>query len=69
MQGVPVVSSAKKTIRHYITYFKAIIFQTRCKNARYFSGIAVAWSGGFIMLWLYAQTWMPESEEAQSNKS
>jgi Cu(I)/Ag(I) efflux system membrane protein CusA/SilA len=32
-------------------------FKSVSTSALVFSGVAVAWSGGFIMLWLYAQPW------------
>jgi Cu(I)/Ag(I) efflux system membrane protein CusA/SilA len=32
-------------------------FNSVTTTALVFSGIAVAWSGGFIMIWLYAQPW------------
>lgn len=32
-------------------------FNSVATTALVFSGIAVAWSGGFIMIWLYAQPW------------
>ncbi|MCF8120648.1 MAG: efflux RND transporter permease subunit [Deltaproteobacteria bacterium] len=32
-------------------------FNSVATTSLVFSGIAVAWSGGFIMLWLYAQPW------------
>jgi Cu(I)/Ag(I) efflux system membrane protein CusA/SilA len=32
-------------------------FKSVSTSALVFSGVAVAWSGGFIMLWLYAQAW------------
>lgn len=32
-------------------------FRSLSTSALIFSGIAVAWSGGFIMIWLYAQSW------------
>jgi len=32
-------------------------FKSMSTSALVFSGVAVAWSGGFIMLWLYAQPW------------
>ena len=32
-------------------------FNSVATTAMVFSGIAVAWSGGFIMIWLYAQPW------------
>lgn len=37
-----------------ILYLK---FRSVSTSALIFSGIAVAWSGGFIMIWLYAQPW------------
>ncbi len=37
-----------------ILYFQ---FKSISTTTIVFSGIAVAWSGGFIMLWLYAQPW------------
>jgi copper/silver efflux system protein len=37
-----------------ILYFQ---FRSVSTSALIFSGIAVAWSGGFIMIWLYAQPW------------
>ncbi|MFZ7111755.1 MAG: efflux RND transporter permease subunit, partial [Desulfatiglandales bacterium] len=32
-------------------------FKSAATSFLVFSGIAVAWSGGFVMLWLYAQPW------------
>ena len=32
-------------------------FNSVATSSLVFSGIAVAWSGGFIMIWLYAQSW------------
>jgi Cu(I)/Ag(I) efflux system membrane protein CusA/SilA len=32
-------------------------FNSAATSALVFSGIAVAWSGGFIMIWLYGQPW------------
>ncbi|WP_373500395.1 efflux RND transporter permease subunit [Desulfococcus sp.] len=32
-------------------------FKSVTTSALIFSGVAVAWSGGFIMIWLYAQPW------------
>jgi len=32
-------------------------FKSVSTSAMVFSGVAVAWSGGFIMIWLYAQPW------------
>ncbi len=32
-------------------------FRSAATTALVFSGIAVAWAGGFMMLWLYAQPW------------
>jgi len=32
-------------------------FKSMPTSALVFSGVAVAWSGGFIMIWLYAQPW------------
>jgi Cu(I)/Ag(I) efflux system membrane protein CusA/SilA len=32
-------------------------FNSAATSSIVFSGIAVAWSGGFIMIWLYAQPW------------
>ena len=32
-------------------------FRSTVKTLIVFSGIAVAWAGGFIMIWLYAQPW------------
>ena len=32
-------------------------FRSLSTSALIFSGIAVAWSGGFVMIWLYAQPW------------
>jgi copper/silver efflux system protein len=32
-------------------------FNSASTSALVFSGVAVAWSGGFIMIWLYAQPW------------
>lgn len=37
-----------------ILYFQ---FRSVITTSLVFSGIAIAWSGGFIMLWLYAQPW------------
>jgi len=37
-----------------ILYFQ---FRSVSTGLLVFSGIAVAWSGGFLMIWLYAQTW------------
>ena len=37
-----------------ILYFQ---FNSVVTSALVFTGIAVAWSGGFIMLWLYSQGW------------
>ena len=37
-----------------ILYFQ---FRSVITTALVFSGIMIAWSGGFILLWLYAQTW------------
>ncbi len=32
-------------------------FRSAAASALVFSGVAVAWAGGFIMLWLYGQSW------------
>jgi len=37
-----------------ILYFQ---FKSVTTSALVFSGVAVAWSGGFIMIWFYAQPW------------
>jgi Cu(I)/Ag(I) efflux system membrane protein CusA/SilA len=37
-----------------ILYFQ---FNSAITTALIFSGIAVAWAGGFIMIWLYGQSW------------
>jgi len=37
-----------------ILYFQ---FRSVITSSLVFSGIAIAWAGGFIMLWLYAQPW------------
>jgi Cu(I)/Ag(I) efflux system membrane protein CusA/SilA len=37
-----------------ILYFQ---FRSVITSSLVFSGILIAWSGGFIMLWLYRQTW------------
>ncbi|MFO7903997.1 MAG: efflux RND transporter permease subunit [Pirellulaceae bacterium] len=37
-----------------ILYFQ---FRSVATTSLVFSGIAIAWAGGFIMLWLYAQPW------------
>ncbi|MFP4581480.1 MAG: efflux RND transporter permease subunit, partial [Candidatus Sumerlaeia bacterium] len=33
------------------------LFRSTAVSAIVFSGVAVAWSGGFILLWLYGQRW------------
>ncbi len=40
-------------------YFPDFIFPvpSRCDRGIVFSGIFVAWAGGFLMLWLYGQDW------------
>ena len=42
-----------------ITIFLLIWFQFRSATMSFiiFSGIVIAWAGGFVMLWLYGQSW------------
>jgi Cu(I)/Ag(I) efflux system membrane protein CusA/SilA len=42
-----------------ILYFQ---FRSVITTSMVFSGIAIAWSGGFIMLWLYGQPWFMDFE-------
>jgi len=37
-------------------------FRSMATTAIVFSGVAVAWAGGFVMLWLYAQPWFLDFE-------
>jgi len=55
---------ADKKLRVIVPLALAIIFiilylqfKSTLTSALVFSGVAVAWSGGFIMIWLYAQPW------------
>ena len=42
--------------------FLLLYFQFRSTAATLivFSGIAIAWAGGFIMIWLYGQSWFAD---------
>jgi len=47
-----------------ILYFQ---FRSVITTSLVFSGIAIAWAGGFIMLWLYAQPWFLDFEVFGTN--
>ena len=40
-----------------IFFILCLQFKSALTSSLVFSGVAVAWSGGFIMLWLYGQSW------------
>ena len=47
-----------------ILYFQ---FKDTITTSLVFSGIAIAWSGGFIMLWLYGQPWFMDFDVFGTN--
>ncbi|MHB0954946.1 MAG: efflux RND transporter permease subunit [Pirellulaceae bacterium] len=47
-----------------ILYFQ---FRSTITTSLVFSGIAIAWAGGFIMLWLYGQPWFLNFEVFDTN--
>ncbi len=54
---------SEKTLRVVIPLvllFAVLYFRFRCvpTSLNVFSGIFVAWSGGFMMIWLYSQPWV-----------
>ncbi|MAB81543.1 MAG: acriflavine resistance protein B [Planctomycetes bacterium] len=56
---------ARQTLRVVVPLSLALIFivlylqfRSSVTAAIVFSGVAVAWSGGFLLLWLYGQDWM-----------
>ena len=52
--GVAIMKNVELFIIFLILYFQ---FKSVTTSLLVFSGIIVAWSGGFLMIWFYAQGW------------